>query len=123
MKNALIVLLALGILGCASIPCAPPLDKPTCEVNYYIGIADQIDQNLQILESGVPLGASVNHAIDAYHAALPSAEQAAKDALSAYEAGTAKDYTTAMNFVVSLYTDINKVIVAAGQPNPMLSVK
>jgi methyl coenzyme M reductase subunit C len=117
MKKLLLFVMVLAMVACASIPCAPPQDKPTCEVAYYISIADQVDVNLQALAAGIPLGAGVSKAIAAYHAALPSAEQGANDLLAAYEAGTVKDYTTALNFLIALYKDVNAVVVAAGQPD------
>ncbi len=115
---ALLALAAATITGCTSSTCASAPDKATCQVTYYLSIADQVDVNLQALKAGVPaLSPSVVHAIDAYHAALPAAEQAARDGLAAYLAGQAKDYTTVMQYVIALYTDINRVVMAAGEPN------
>ena len=115
---ALLALAAVTISGCASTVCSGVTDKATCQVAYYLDVAAQVDVNLQALKEGVPaLSPSVVHAIDAYHAALPAAEQAARDGLTAYLAGQAKDYTTAMRFVIALYTDINQVVMAAGEPN------
>lgn len=115
---ALLLLAAVTITGCASTVCSGVTDKATCQVTYYLSIADQVDTNLQALKAGVPaLSPSVVHAIDAYHTALPAAEQAARDGLAAYLAGQAKDYTTVMQYLINLYTDINKVVMAAGEPN------
>jgi hypothetical protein len=115
--------LALGITSCASIPCAPPDDQATCDVHYAIQVADQVDVNLQALLTGIPLSLSVRNAIAAYHLALPAAEKSASDALDAYEATHAGDYTTAVKFLIALYADISKVIVAAGQPDPVTAAK
>jgi hypothetical protein len=127
MKRLLVFTMALaltfGMASCVSIPCAAPQDKPTCEVNYYISIADQIDANLQAIAASIPLGTSVAHAIAAFHSALPGAEQSARDALAAYESTHAGDYTTAVKFLIALYGDINNVIIAAGQPDQVAKAK
>ncbi len=117
---ALALLLAAATLtGCASSICSGAPDKATCQVDYYVNVAQQVDANLQALRAVPGLGASVVKAIDAYHAALPDAIQAARDGLAAYLAGQAKDYTTVMQYLIALYTDVSKVVTAAGQPDPV----
>ncbi len=119
-----IAALVLTIAGCASIPCAPPSDKATCYVAYYVAVSDQIDVNLQALVSGIPaIPANVRSAINAYHAALPGLQKAANDGLAAYEAGATKDYTTAVNAIISLYTDINAIITSAGYADQVAPAK
>ena len=116
---AALLLVAATITGCASSICSGAPDKATCQVTYYIDVAQQVDANLQALRGVSGLGASVVKAIDAYHAALPDATQAARDGLAAYLAGQAKDYTTVMQYLIALYTDVSKVVTAAGQPDPV----
>ncbi len=120
----LVAVLALGVAGCASIPCAAPNDTATCTVAYYVSVSDQIDISLQALVTGVPaIPANVRDAINKFHTALPSAQAAAKSALAAYEAGTSKDYVTAMNALIALYLNVNGVIVSAGYADQVAPAK
>ena len=119
-----IVALALTLTGCATIPCAAPQTTAQCDVAYYISVADQIDISLQALVTSVPsLPANAVAAINKFHVALPSAEAAANSALTAYMAGTSKDYLTAMNSLIALYLDVNAVITSSGYTDQVVPAK
>ena len=120
---SLVVVAALAA-GCASVPCAPPMDKATCQVNYYTGLAEQVDATCQgLLAANPQIGGSARQWIVAYHNALPNLKAAALDGLAAYEAGTSKDYLTALNALIAMYTQVNAVVVANGQPSPLAAAK
>ena len=120
------VLFAVGVLllaGCASIcTSVATADKATNEVNCGIAIAQWIDANAVVPLIPVATGSTLK-AITAYHAALPAMIDATLTGLAAYEAGTIKDYKAVLGLLVTFYENIAKVIVEAGQPDPLANAK
>jgi len=118
MKKALLLtaVLVIGLAGC--VTCAAPTDKATCDTEQAIAIANAMDIGFQAALLAAPvLPPSVVGWINIYHEKLPAAEKLLRDTLAGYEAGTIKDYKSVLQALVSLYTDINGMITAAGQPD------
>ena len=122
-QTILLAVLVLGLAACTSIPCAAPLDKATCQVNYYLGVADQVDVGLQTLKASGALVPNVVKYIDVYHNGLPALKDATNEALAAYEAGKSQDYQTALNLLIQFYTNVNAIITAAGGPDQVAAAK
>ena len=69
------------------------------------------------------LPTSVVSWINVYHKNLPQAIQTLRDTLALYESGKIKDYKTVLQGLVSLYEDINAMIVANGGPDSLAPAK
>jgi hypothetical protein len=113
--GAILAACIVALPGC--VTCDPSWDTPTCKVNQAIAVGGQVDIALQALALALPiLPPAVIATITAYHSAYPFAVAAARSALATYEATHAGDWQTALSILTTLYTDVTKLLTAAGHP-------
>jgi hypothetical protein len=125
-KTVLSAMLAACIvaLPISCVTCPPPTDTPTCDVQNAIAIGGLVDTGAQALMAAVPiLPPSIIAAIAAYHLAYPLAVQAAQAALAEYEATHSGLWSAAVAGLTSLYTALDKLITAFGQPSLVTAAK
>ena len=113
MKNiVLTAVLAALIVGLpiSCVTCAPPTDKPTCDVQNAEAVAGLVDA---AAGAAMPaLGVLFPILIPAYatfHLALPLADTALNSGLAEYEAGKTSSWSVLLAGLESLYQNFDKL--------------